>query len=130
MRHLLDALTVKLDATPVSAKLYRRRRSAVFNTLSYAVERDLISDNPIRRVTHSVSKAVEQVGPGVVVNPRQAEELLTCVSYSGLRDLNRGARLTAFFATMYYAAVRPAEAMALRGVDCPAGLGLGRDRAR
>lgn len=118
VRDLLDALTVKLDGTPVSSKLYRRKRSALFNTLDYAVEQDLLPDNPIRRVKHTVSKAVAQVDPGVVVNPRQANELLTAVSYSGVRDPERGARLVAFFATLYYAAARPAEAMALRDTDC------------
>lgn len=116
-RELLDALTVKLDGTPVSPKLYRRRRSAVFNMLDYSAE-DLLPDNPIRLVKHRVSKAVAQVDPGVVVNPRQARELLTAVTYSGVRDLERGARLVAFFATLYYAAARPAEAMALRDTDC------------
>lgn len=118
VRELLDALTLKLDGTPVSAKLYRRKRSAVFNMLDYAVEETLLPDNPIRRVKHSVSKPVAQVDPGVVVSSRQARELLTAVSYSGRRDPERGARLVAFFATLYYAAARPAEAMALRDTDC------------
>jgi integrase len=118
IRELLDALTVKLDGTPVSAKFYRRKRSAVYNLLSYAVDEELISDNPIARIKHSVTKAVEQIDPGVVASPRQARELLLMLTYVGRRDIDRGARLAAFYATMYYSAARPAEAMALRLDDC------------
>jgi integrase len=118
IRELLDALTVKLDGTPVSAKFYRRKRSAVYNLLSYAVDEELISDNPIARIKHTVTKAVEQIDPGVVASPRQARELLLMLTYVGRRDVDRGARLAAFYATMYYSAARPAEAMALRLDDC------------
>ncbi|GII59658.1 hypothetical protein Pth03_80470 [Planotetraspora thailandica] len=52
----------------------------------------------------------------MVINPRQAEELLTAVSYVGKRG--RGRRLMALFACMYYAALRPGEVVALREQDC------------
>ena len=48
----------------------------------------------------------------VVVNPQQARELLTAVTYVG--RLWRGRHLRAFFACMYFAALRPAEVKALR----------------
>ncbi len=51
-----------------------------------------------------------------MINPRQAHELLTAVTYVGKRG--RGRRLMALFACMYYAALRPAEAIALRKEDC------------
>jgi hypothetical protein len=41
-----------------------------------------------------------------VVNPAQAAILLVAVTYVGKRG--RGKRLMAFFACMYYAAMRPA----------------------
>jgi hypothetical protein len=43
------------------------------------------------------------VDPRVVVNRRQAEELLTAVSYQG----RIGPRLVAFFACLYCAGLRP-----------------------
>lgn len=53
-----------------------------------------------------------------MVNPRQAGELLTALTYVGERDRDRGARLVAFFAVLYYAGARPAEGLALRETDC------------
>ena len=54
----------------------------------------------------------------MVVTHAQARGLLTAVSYVGSWDRGRGRRLVAFFATMYYAALRPAEATALRDTEC------------
>ena len=45
------------------------------------------------------------VDPRVVVNRRQAEELLTAVSYQH----RIGPKLVAFFACIYYAGTRPSE---------------------
>ena len=65
-------------------------------------------------------KVLEVVDRRVVVNPRQARELLTAVTYVGERGgaLARGPRLMAFYACMYFAGLRPAEAVALRRQDC------------
>ncbi|HEX6453974.1 MAG TPA: tyrosine-type recombinase/integrase [Trebonia sp.] len=49
----------------------------------------------------------------VVVSPAQAEMLLTAVGRMG----QRGAHLKAFFAILYYAALRPSEAVMLREAD-------------
>lgn len=62
-----------------------------------------------------------------MVNPRQAREFLVALSYIGGRDRDRGRRLIAMFACMYYAALRPAEALNLRDADCERpGTGWGR----
>ena len=53
-----------------------------------------------------------------VPNPAQVTELLTAVSYVGSWERARGQRLVAFFACMYYAMMRPEEALALRVRDC------------
>jgi integrase len=50
------------------------------------------------------------VDPQAVVNRRQAEDLLTAVSYQG----RTGPRLVAFFACLYFAGLRPGEAVELR----------------
>jgi integrase len=65
----------------------------------------------------------------VVVSPAQAETLLNAVGRLG----QRGEHLKAFFATLYYAALRPSEAVMLREADLDLpkagwgwiGLGLG-----
>ncbi|WP_171075138.1 tyrosine-type recombinase/integrase [Nonomuraea basaltis] len=51
----------------------------------------------------------------VVVNPRQARELLIAVTYVGR---TRGPMLAAMFACMYFAGLRPGEALGLREQDC------------
>jgi integrase len=117
-RSVLDALATKLDGKTAAATVYQRKRAVLFNLLSYAAERELIPDNPLNRVKRKIAKVVEEVDPRVVANPRQIERLLTAVSYVGLRDAERGARLVGFFATCYYAASRPAEALGLRLDDC------------
>ncbi|MGW1562133.1 tyrosine-type recombinase/integrase, partial [Streptomyces sp. NPDC002144] len=54
----------------------------------------------------------------VLVNAVQARQLLTAVSYVGSWDRCRGRRLVAFYAVLYYAGLRPAEAVGLRLPDC------------
>jgi integrase len=63
-------------------------------------------------------EVAEKVDRRVVANPRQVRELLTALTYIGGRDRDRGGRLVAMFAAMYYAALRPAEAVNLRRADC------------
>lgn len=118
VRGLLDALAAKLDGKAAAATVYQRKRAVLFNLLSYAVERELIPDNPLTRVKRKAAKVVEQVDPRVVANPGQVTRLLTAVTYVGRRNRDRGAHLAAFFATGYYAAARPAEGLALRVDDC------------
>jgi hypothetical protein len=52
----------------------------------------------------------------VVINPVQARELLAAVTYISTRGTGR--HLMALYACMYYAALRPAEAVALCKKDC------------
>jgi integrase len=61
-------------------------------------------------------KVAEVVDRRVVVNPGQVRELLTAVTYVG--QPWRGRHLRAFFACMYFAALRPGEVKALRGGGC------------
>ncbi|KAA2252170.1 tyrosine-type recombinase/integrase [Solihabitans fulvus] len=118
VREVLDVLAAKLDGKAAAASVYQRKRAVLFNLLSYAVERELIPDNPLNRVKRKAAKVVDQVDPRVVANPHQVAELLTAVSYVGSRNKDRGAHLAAFFATGYYSAARPAEGLGLREDDC------------
>jgi integrase len=118
VREVLDGLAAKLDGSNVAATVYRRKRAVLFNLLSYAVERGLLTDNPLTRVKRATPKMIDQVDPRVVANPAQIRELLMAVTYVGQRNRDRGAHLYAFFATSYYSAARPAEVLALREKDC------------
>ncbi|GAA0395752.1 integrase [Acrocarpospora corrugata] len=113
----LDALTLRLDGTAAAATTIARKRSVFYNTLQYAVDLEELPSNPIDKVkAWKPPKVREVVDRRVVVNPRQASELLNAVTYVGL--VKRGRHLKAFFACLYYAGLRPAEALALRESDC------------
>ncbi|MDM4784289.1 MULTISPECIES: tyrosine-type recombinase/integrase [unclassified Micromonospora] len=122
VRGALDVLVVKLDGKPAAATTTRRKRSVFYNALQYAVELEEFEFNPIDklRVRSQRKKIAEVVDRRVVVNQRQAMELLIAVTYVGQRGrkAKRGERLVAFFACLYFAALRPAEALALREQDC------------
>lgn len=113
----LDALALKMDGNPAAAETYRRKRAVFYNVLQYAAELEELPANPLDRIKSQWRrpKVVETVDRRGVVNPRQAKELLTAVSYVGRR---RGRPMVALFACMYYAGLRPGEAVALRKQDC------------
>jgi integrase len=85
--------------------------------LEYAVELEELTDNPLDRIKSKRRslKIAQEVDRRAVVNPRQAEELLTAVTYCGR---TRGVQMRAMFACMYYGGLRPAEALGLREADC------------
>src|SRR5688572_31771931 len=56
---------------PYTTLFRSRKRAVLFNLLSYAVERELIPDNPLNRIKRKAAKVVEQVDPRVVANPKQ-----------------------------------------------------------
>jgi len=79
------------------------------NALEYAVEKELLPQNPLTALKTKKTRTVEAVDKRVVVSPDQAARLLEAV-----RGQERsGHHLVAFFALLYYAALRPAEAAAL-----------------
>jgi integrase len=96
-----------------------RRRRGLNTAVEYAVELGELPKNPLKGVKEKrVAKQEEEVDPRVVVTHGQARELLTALSYVGSYHRARGRRLVAFFAALYYAGLRPAEAVALRVLDC------------
>jgi len=120
-RAALDAISVRQDGRAASATTIARKRSVFANVLRYAVETGELPSSPLDRLSWKPPKVSEVVDRRVVVNPRQARELLTAVTYVGQNRRGpyaRGQRLMAFYACMYFAALRPAEAVALRVQDC------------
>ncbi|GHA33270.1 integrase [Streptomyces tauricus] len=119
VHELIDGLSRRLDGKPAATQTYRRRRAVAFNALEYAVELEHLPSNPLSRVRRKRGKsAVQEVDRRVVVNPRQARKLLTALTYVGGYDRASGRRLKAFFGCLYYAAMRPGEALGLRRSDC------------
>jgi integrase len=118
IRQVLDTLATKLDGTPTAADTASRRRRGLNTALEYAVDLGELSENPLGRIKRTKVARDGMVDRRVVVNPRQAQELLTALTYVGSWHRARGRRLVAFFATLYMAGVRPAEAVGLRESDC------------
>lgn len=81
--------------------------------LDYAIELGLLETNPIRALKWTVPKVSSQVDRRSVVNPRQARALLAAVR----AQQPSGPMLVVFFAVMYYAGLRPEEAINLRVED-------------
>jgi integrase len=111
LRRALDALTLRLDGSRAAANTITRKRAVFHGTLGYAVEAGLLTSNPAEAVTWQVPKAATTVDPKVAASPAQVEALLAAVT--AIRP-----DLTTFFGCLYYGALRPEEAIALRLADC------------
>ena len=111
IRKALDALSLKLDGRAAAAPTVRRKRSAFYSALQHAVELELIESNPLDRISWKAPAATGAVDRRVVVNPSQARALLAAV-----RELSPA--VEGFFACLYFAGLRPSEAVNLREKDC------------
>jgi integrase len=110
VRRVLDSLAVNMDGQPAAATTIARRRAVLHGALRYAVELGRLPSNPLGRVRWKAPKVAETLDSRSVVNPAQARRLLEAVR----EHEPRGPYYVAFFACMYYAALRPAEAVSLR----------------
>jgi integrase len=111
IRRALDALSVTTDGRPAAATVVARKRAAFYAVLNYAVELDILPANPLDKVRWKAPNTASHVDRRVVANPRQVAELLNAVSVER-------PELVAFFACLYYAFLRPAEAAALTTGNC------------
>jgi integrase len=117
-RAVLEALSVKRDGKPAAPYTFGRKRRILVNALFYAIEQGELGSNPMDRVRWRVPIQARAVDPRVVVNPLQAQNLLGALSYVGGFKRARGRRLVGLFAGMYYAGLRPEEAVAVALPDC------------
>src|SRR5499427_3480714 len=106
---MLEQATGRLDGKNAAASTARRHRIILANAMDYAVELGLLEANPIRVLKWTTPKVSSQVDRRSVVNPHQARALLDAVR----AQQPSGPRLVAFFAVMYYAGLRPEEAINL-----------------
>ena len=105
-------------ASPAAPTVVNRKRAVLTNAIGYAVELELLAANPVVSIKWRAPKASHAVDRRSVVNPLQARTLLAAVG----AQRRSGPRLVAFFAVMYFAALRPEEAVNLRvaNLDLPA----------
>ena len=107
IRAALDGLRVRLHGSPAAATTITRKRAVFHNALGYAVELGLLPANPADTVQWHAPKAAVALSPQTVASPAQVQAILAQVAL--MRP-----DLVAFFACLYYAALRPEEALALR----------------
>lgn len=117
LRRVLDSLTVRLDGAPSAASVSGRRRRIFHAALEYAVELKLLERNPIPALKWTPPKTVHTIDRRRVANPVQVRTLLAAVG----EQRRSGPRLVAFFACLYFAALRPEEAagLARRNLSLP-----------
>jgi integrase len=109
-RAMLERISRKQDGTAAAANTANRKRAVLNNLMQYAVETGVMPANPLKAVSWTRPRTLKSVDPRTVVSAAQARRLLTAVGQQG----ERGERMVAFFACMYYAALRPEEAVELR----------------
>ncbi len=111
IRRALDALALTMHGQAAAATTIARKRAVFYGVLSYAVELDLLPANPIGKVTWKAPEVAEEIDRRVVARPTQVRQLLAAVT-----DIRPD--LAAFFGCLYYAAMRPGEAVMLHRGDC------------
>jgi integrase len=111
LRTALEALTLRLDGSRAAANTIIRKRAVLHGALGYAAEAGLLPDNPLDTIAWQVPRSSAALDPVVTASPAQVSALLDAV------DRTRP-EMTGFFGCLYYAALRPEEAVALRLADC------------
>jgi integrase len=110
MRTVLDAAATQLNGQPSALWTARTNNAILANAIEYAIELRILSSNPIKELKWKAPKTTQEVDRRSVVNPGQARQLLEAVR----GQTPSGSRLVAFFGVVYYAALRPEEAVNLR----------------
>jgi hypothetical protein len=110
VRRALDVIALRLDGSPAAATTVARKRAVFSGALKYAVELRLLDAHPFTYVSWTAPKSTEEIDRRVVVNPHQARALLDATAQIA-------PDFVAFFGCMYYAALRPEEALHLRASE-------------
>lgn len=123
LRRLAALTATRLDGTPAAPRTNQLRRVVLSGALDYAVELGLLVANPMPKIKWTTQRVNTSIDRRSVVNPDQARALLDAVAATP----RSGHLLVGLFACMYYAALRPEEAVALRprNLDLPSGAGWG-----
>lgn len=112
----LDAIGTLLNGKPAAKSSIRRDRSILHHVLRTAVERNLIAVHPFTLVQIDKVRSSRAIDKRSLLNHTQCKSMLAWIE---ARPRN-GRCLHAFLAVIYYAGLRPEEAVVL----CPADLTL------
>ncbi|MFJ6578048.1 tyrosine-type recombinase/integrase [Streptomyces sp. NPDC091368] len=112
---VLHALDTVLDGTPAAASSAKRYRRILNVALRHAVRQNVLRTNPMPKgkEDNAAPKTSGAVDKRSLLNPHQVAALLMWIAARP----RTGHRLTVFFATLYYAGLRPEETVALRVED-------------
>jgi len=113
IHRVMAALSLKLDGKPASGESVKRYRGVLHSVLELARIRGLIGSNPLDGYTTSATRTSSVVDKRCLINPAQAAALLGWVQCRP----RGGKRLHPFFAMLYYAGLRPEEAVSVRVRD-------------
>jgi len=120
VRRVLEQLALKMDGTVAAATTVHRKRAVFYNSLEFAVEAEHLEKNRIPEITWTAPKQVRAIDKRVVINPEHARRLLAAVGArrgGGPARWSAGPGLVACFGAMYYAGLRPEEAVMLSKTD-------------
>ncbi len=110
LRRLLEGLTMRLDGSQAASTVINRRRIVLNAAMTYAIERKVLTSNPVPALKWKAPKNTREVDRRSVANPVQARTLLEAVR----TQQRTGPKLVAFFGCLYFAALRPEEAVSLK----------------
>jgi integrase len=119
LRPVLDSFKVNLNGKRAAGRTAAWRRSVFSTVMNHAVDEKLLASNPGTPVRGKKAKPKEEaIDRRSVPNPSQARNLLNSVG----KMPRSGKRMVAFFGCIYFAALRPEEAVELRrrNLDLPA----------
>jgi site-specific recombinase XerC len=103
LRTVLRSIELRLDGERAASNTIRIKRGALRNALDFAVEKKLLTANPMNEVKTKKRKfELRQVDPSALVDPVQARMLLDAVRTVG----KQGPPLVALFGLMYYTGLR------------------------
>jgi integrase len=113
LERVLTTVATKLDGSPMSREVARRRRTTLNTVLRAACRRQLIDHNPLDKSEWKLPTRNVSVDISTVPTYRDVLEIVDNVA--GLKT--DGARYAALFAGVGIAGMRPSEAIALLAAD-------------
>lgn len=111
---VVAALGTRLDGTRAAPSSVLRNHRIMNLAMGYAVKHDFLRVNPLPKpeTSRAVNRVAQAIDKRALLNPHQVAGALAWIE--GRR---RGVVYRAFFATLYYAGLRPEEAVAVRVRD-------------
>jgi integrase len=114
VRTAYNSITIKADGTKYAVDTFTRKRTVLTGAVKHAIESGLLDTNPLEQVRPEAPRKSKSIDRRSVVNIDQARALINAVGDQG----PSGPRLVAFFAVLYFAGLRPSEAIDLRVDNC------------